>query len=173
MDSMAQRTSQPVIGGVLSVIACMALLGSAVAPSRAQTPSCAAAGKPRLNVTVENVRSNRGELIIELYANDPDGFLSAEGRVERVHWKAQSPVTKACILAPEPGPFAVVIYHDENSDGRFNRSMLGIPTEGFGFSNNVRVLLGPPSLSSVLIDVPRGETSLEVRLRYMGGGGRG
>lgn len=128
-------------------------------------------GEARLSVRVENLRSARGEVVLELYPDDQRRFLAHLGRVTRVRVKAQQPATEACLQAPGPGRYAVVIYHDENNDEVFNRSKIGLPTEGFGFSNNVRPLLGAPSLKSVLIDVPAGDTAIGVRLRYVSGGG--
>lgn len=146
---------------------CGALLGLCGAQAQAQA-SCAA-GNPRINVVVEGVRSDRGELVVELYANKEEGFLRAEGRVERVRQKASATVTNACIGAPAPGAYAVVLYHDENSDQKFNRTLIGMPSEGFGLSNNVRPRLRAPSLKSVLINVPEGESTIRVQMRYMVG----
>ena len=37
-----------------------------------------------------------------------------------------------------PGKYALVCYHDENSNGKFDENMLGMPKEGYCFSNNVK-----------------------------------
>ena len=169
---MWMKTSRPVGGGVwqgLAFSAAMALVAAA-GSARAEGETCQGAAKPRVNVVVEGVRSDRGELVLELYPDDPKRFLAHLGRVERIRPKAARSVTTACIVAPAAGKYALVMYHDENNDELFNRSSIGLPAEGFGFSNNVRPLLGPPSLKSVLFEVPEGETTIRVRMRYIGGG---
>jgi uncharacterized protein (DUF2141 family) len=35
-----------------------------------------------------------------------------------------------------PGTYAIVALHDANGDHQANRNSLGLPTEGFGFSQN-------------------------------------
>lgn len=144
------------------------LIGTAAhQPVHAQASGCDSASRPQINVVVEGVRSERGEVVLELYPDDPDRFLAHKGRLERLRQKAAKSVTNACISAPTPGRYALVIYHDENNDEVFNRSKIGLPSEGFGFSNNVRPLLGPPSLKSVLFTVPNGESTVRVRMRYL------
>ena len=171
-NSMLMKTARP-DDGAWRRLGCAAVLLVALigGPALAEGDSCIGAARPRVNVVIEGVRSDRGELVIELYPNDPERFLAHLGRVERVRRKSERTVTNACILAPSAGRYALVLYHDENNDELFNRTRLGLPSEGFGFSNNVRPLLGPPSLKSVLFDVPEGESTVRVRLRYLGGDG--
>jgi outer membrane protein len=43
-----------------------------------------------------------------------------------------------------PGTYALLVYHDENVNGRVDRNFIGIPREPLGFSNGYRPK-GPPS----------------------------
>jgi uncharacterized protein (DUF2141 family) len=57
------------------------------------------------------------------------------------------------------GNYAIVAFHDENHDGEFNQNWLGMPKEGFGFSDNPGTLRKPVfddakfKLEQLLIDV--------------------
>jgi uncharacterized protein (DUF2141 family) len=42
------------------------------------------------------------------------------------------------------GDYGVAVFHDENSNGKMDKNVLGIPLESYGFSNNVRITFGPP-----------------------------
>lgn len=46
------------------------------------------------------------------------------------------------------GTYAVTILHDENSDGKMNFNWIGMPTEGYGFSNGATATLLPPSFDA-------------------------
>jgi len=46
------------------------------------------------------------------------------------------------------GDYAVKVYHDQNNDGKLNTNFMGMPTEFYGFSNNVRGTFGPASWSA-------------------------
>jgi len=39
-----------------------------------------------------------------------------------------------------PGSYAVKVMHDENGNGKLDSNFVGMPTEGYGFSNNPRVM---------------------------------
>ena len=42
-----------------------------------------------------------------------------------------------------PGTYAIALLHDENGNGRADRVLM-VPREGFGFSRNAPVRMGPP-----------------------------
>jgi uncharacterized protein (DUF2141 family) len=44
-----------------------------------------------------------------------------------------------------PGEYALAVYQDMNSNGRINKNLLGIPTEPYGFSNDIKPRLSAPS----------------------------
>ncbi len=48
------------------------------------------------------------------------------------------------------GTYALVVVHDENMNGKLDTNWLGIPTEGYGFSNDARALIGAPSYTSAM-----------------------
>ena len=43
----------------------------------------------------------------------------------------------------KPGHYAVMVTHDENGNGKLDTNLIGMPTEGYGFSNNPRVMRKP------------------------------
>lgn len=51
------------------------------------------------------------------------------------------------------GDYAVVVYHDANSNGQIERNDVGIPTEDYGFSNNAIGQKGPPCFEAMKIRV--------------------
>lgn len=63
------------------------------------------------------------------------------------------------------GAYAIAFFHDENDDHQFGRDWIGLPTEGFGFSNDAAPGLGPPSYESARFSAS-GRTAHRVRVRY-------
>ncbi|SDR14113.1 DUF2141 domain-containing protein [Pseudoxanthomonas sp. CF125] len=43
----------------------------------------------------------------------------------------------------KPGNYAVMITHDENGNGKMDTNVMGMPLEGYGFSNNPQVMRKP------------------------------
>lgn len=50
------------------------------------------------------------------------------------------------------GRYAIAVLHDEDENHKL-RSFLGIPREGFGFSNNPLVVFGPPSIKDAVVQI--------------------
>lgn len=119
-----------------------------------------------LHVVVEDVRNDSGLIALTLYADDRSRFLVKRGSMYVTRVKAEAGVTRACIFLPKPGTYALAIYHDEDGNQNFNRSGLGLPVEGFGFTNNPTTLAGLPKFNSVRLHVPRSGLVTRIRLKY-------
>ncbi len=118
-----------------------------------------------IRVTVKNVKKSAGLVTAELYRNDPDGFLNKKGREFRVRYAARAPATQFCVTAPAPGQWAIVVYHDENANQKFDKNAFGLPAEPYGVSQNPKIRLAPPPISEVLFDVADAGASVDVRLK--------
>lgn len=65
-----------------------------------------------------------------------------------------------------PGTYAVALLHDENGNGRVDR-MLMIPREGFGFSRDAPVRMGPPHFADASFALGAAPVHQTIRMRYM------
>ncbi|MCX7676499.1 MAG: DUF2141 domain-containing protein, partial [Alteraurantiacibacter sp.] len=65
-----------------------------------------------------------------------------------------------------PGTYAVSLLHDENGNGRADRVLM-IPREGFGFSRDAPVHMGPPGFDQAAFSVGNAPVRQTVRMRYM------
>ncbi len=129
--------------------------------------SCAgvhAAGTARLDTMVSGLRSAQGEVAFTVYPDDRRRFLSKGGKLARVRVPAVAPTTQACFWLP-PGGYEVAIYHDENGDHDFNRTLF-MPKEGFAFSNDASTTFGLPKMEDTRIALPVGGTTIRMKMRY-------
>lgn len=117
-------------------------------------------------VQVHGVRSGQGSLIAVLYGDKPEEFLKKGARVARERTPARPGTVLLCLSAPRPGTYAVAVYHDENDNRKFDRSWTGLPSEGFGVSNNPKPLLRAPTLGESAIQVKAGHQVVNIDLRY-------
>jgi uncharacterized protein (DUF2141 family) len=68
----------------------------------------------------------------------------------------------------EPGIYGLSLLDDENSNGKMEYNFLGIPKEGFGFSDYYHKGLKRPKFESFKFSIDKGQTKkLTVRIRYM------
>lgn len=119
-----------------------------------------------LRVVVDGLRNGQGQVAITLYADDSSRFLVKHGSLYVGRTRAVAPVTNSCIYVPHPGVYVLALYHDENANQKFDRTAIGLPAEGYGFSNNPSTLFGLPSFSSVRINVSRSGMTAHVHMKY-------
>ena len=165
---MAPRTKPPAQRLAIAVAGALAaLLGPCAA--HADLSTCeAGSGRAHLNLTVNGVRSGEGLVAITIYPDNPSRFLAHKGQIGIVRVPAHAPTTRVCIDLPDAGVYAAVVYHDANGDHRFNRTAIGMPAEGYGFSNGPATFLGLPSFESVRFKAQTGDNALAIRLHYPG-----
>lgn len=103
-----------------------------------------------LEVELKGVQHDRGALRVALYA-EADGFLKPD-RAYAAEQRPASPGSVVFEFEVTPGRYAVLAYHDEDGNGQLNRRLGMFPTEGYGLSNNPRVM-GPPTYEASAFDV--------------------
>jgi uncharacterized protein (DUF2141 family) len=152
----------------LVLIGLLAATAAAAAPlTAAREPTCTGpASGTRLTIAIENVRSSQGLIAVTVYPDDPDRFLASKGSLHVGRAPARAPVTKICVHVPQPGTYAIAVYHDEDGNRKLTRKSLGLPAEGYGFANNPPAMFGLPAFDAVRLAVRRTGTETRIRLIY-------
>lgn len=141
-------------------------LGVAPGAVAAEDGVCGPDTATRLDVTVTNVRSDDGNVTITLYGDDPDDFLAKGTKIMRHRVPAVAGETDDCLALPGPGTYAIAIYHDEDGDRDFDRNVIGLPTEGYGVSNNPELGFLLPDFDEVKFEAKEGENGLSITMNY-------
>ncbi len=112
-------------------------------------------------------RNRKGALACALYAA-AKGFPGEIGAA-RATLRRAIPARGANCTFPQlaAGTYAVAVVHDENGNGKLDTNFLGIPTEGWGTTNNVKPLMSAPSFEDSKVKLPaHARLMLKVRLNY-------
>jgi uncharacterized protein (DUF2141 family) len=64
------------------------------------------------------------------------------------------------------GTYAIALLHDENANSKMDMAVF-LPREGFGFSRNPAVVMGPPKFKSAAFAVDSAEVTQRVKMKYM------
>lgn len=119
-----------------------------------------------LNLQINSIRNDQGSVLVSVY-DRADGFPDdpeAALHVRKVKARAGNMTIVFKDLAP--GTYAVAFIHDENDNGKLDTNIVGIPKEGFGFSNDPRIRFGAPSFSSSAFELrPPGATA-SAKMKY-------
>ena len=116
-----------------------------------------------LEVSVREARGGGGPIKLMLFDRE-DGFRK-EDRARQVLTLAPTGAPVGVFRDLPPGRYAVVVYHDENGDGKLNLRFGMFPKEGYGLSNAPR-LAGPPRFRDAAFDLPERGARIDIRLDY-------
>jgi uncharacterized protein (DUF2141 family) len=121
-------------------------------------------GQNSIEVKISNIREIKGDIRVALFNNEDD-FLE-----KPVHAKSIKATSKEVSVKFEnlpQGDYAVSVFHDENSNGELDKSVVGIPKEGFVFGNNAMGTFGPPAFNKAKIQLKDQNVIQELSLKYM------
>lgn len=154
------------------MLAVASLVGLALVPTpglaqrvrRAASVSEATSAPTGIVVIVRNLRNDHGQLVGGLYEG-PQTWLGENASREDCHARIHGGVARCVFHASVTGRVAFAGLHDEDGDGEMDRDLVGIPSEGYAFSNDVREPFGPPSFDAASFSTTAG-APIVVHARY-------
>jgi len=107
-----------------------------------------------VTLVLEGLESASGEVQVDVFAEAHAAtFPYPEAGVL---FEIRRPASAGAAIALgdfAPGRYAFFAMHDANGNGDLDRNLLGVPTEGYGFSNDATGALGPPSFDAAAVRV--------------------
>jgi uncharacterized protein (DUF2141 family) len=153
----AALTRRAITLGIL--VACLAPIAAVSAP--ADVGQCAGSDNA-LRIVVSDVRSSAGDVRVDV--------CSASDFLKACQFGAAAPARRGetVVVVPDlpPGEYAVQAYHDGNDNHQVDRNILGIPTEGVGFSNDPPLRFRAPSFKAAAFNFDGGGKTIVLRLRH-------
>ena len=115
-----------------------------------------------LEVVVKGVKSDQGVLMV--------GLFNSEKTFTKQAWRGEKPkAVKGTVLVTfkniPAGEYAISVFHHADDDGKLHTNFIGIPKEGFGFSNDVMGTFGPPTFQKAKFRCPVAQP-ISVTLKY-------
>jgi len=125
-------------------------------------PAC-----PGIHVKILDIRNSNGTVACALF-EAPKGFPTEYLRFSTniMIIKIRKSQARYDFEDIPPGKYAMVVVHDENMNGKLDTNWVGIPTEGYGFSNDAKGLLGAPSFSAASFVYDGLAINMTMRLNY-------
>ena len=122
-----------------------------------------------LKIKVEGMRSGSGHLAISVFPKSESKSFpdKADKAAEQIYVSLDGKTEiEVETRALPPGEYAVALLHDENSDKKLD-TIARIPKEGFGFSQNPRIFVGPPRVSRAQIEHGEKVEEVVIKVRYI------
>ena len=141
--------------GTMLVLAAASLL-------QAQTPQV-----NLIRVEIDGLHNDKGQVLCALFSS----AIDFPKRTDKAVTHARSDISHghaSCEFPGiAPGIYAVSVFHDENSNGKMDTNLMGIPREGVGASNDAKGHFGPPKFSAAAFQFSGGRIDLKITINYL------
>jgi uncharacterized protein (DUF2141 family) len=148
------------IGPITASMTLLSVLLMPRLPAQSPNPST-------LTVRVVSARNANGVIRVALFQN-PEGFPGDATKALCTQPATIDPRTlSAQIVFTEipQGVYAVMVFHDENGNGKLDKNLVGIPKEGYGASNNPAKKMRAPNFDEAKFSLNL-QRPIEIRLIY-------
>ncbi|MEO8102712.1 MAG: DUF2141 domain-containing protein [Betaproteobacteria bacterium] len=124
--------------------------------------ACSHARAADIDVDITGITEQKGEILVALF-NQAEGWPRKGTGTTRA--RAQVGKVRVSFTDLPEGDYAVSVIHDRNSNGKLDANLIGMPTEPYGFSNDVAGKFGPPSFDQAKFRLDMAHQSISVRLK--------
>ncbi|NBU99536.1 MAG: DUF2141 domain-containing protein [Spirochaetia bacterium] len=119
--------------------------------------------KTMIQLEITGIKNSAGFIQVAVYNSDTE--FDKEVFIKVIAVPASSEV-HVSIPNLDIGKYAIAVYHDENKNQKLDKNFVGIPKEGYGFSNNAVGKLGPPKFSETSFSLDTQLKKLSIRMNY-------
>ena len=120
----------------------------------------------KLIVNINGMKNANGKLNFALY-NSAASFNDPSQTYKEYFLPVQQGNMTITIDSLPEGDYSFGLFHDENENYQIDKNWLGIPSEGFAFSNNAMGSFGPPSYNQAKFSVPKkSEVTQNITLNF-------
>jgi uncharacterized protein (DUF2141 family) len=122
---------------------------------------------PGIHVRVLDIRNSTGTVACALFESAegfPVDFLRSATNIMVI--KVRKTRARCDFEDIPPGSYALAVIHDENMNGKLDLNALGIPKEGYGFSNDATGWLGAPTFSAASFTYDGRTLDLTIDMHY-------
>ena len=117
-----------------------------------------------LTVKVTGIKKNKGEIACALFKT-PEGFPMDLSKSQLIWMAADSGEVNCKFTELTPGDYSLSVAHDENGNKKVDTNFVGMPTEAWGVSNNIRPLMRAPRWQEAQFTVSSGQNkSLDIQI---------
>ena len=99
-----------------------------------------------IEIEIDHLESNAGTIRLQLLNTDKEAVREISAPIEDF----------SCSITFKDvpkGEYGIRYFHDANGNEELDTGRYGIPTEGYGFSNNARGMMGPPKFKETIFEL--------------------
>ena len=128
----------------------------------------ASAFSQNIEAKITGLRSRQGQIFIKVYKDEKSFADDKPFLIKKFAKTAMSNSEMLVKFSLDPGTYGLALLDDENSDSEMNYNFLGMPQEGFGFSNYELKGLSRPKLNDFRIVVnANSKQKVNIKVTYL------
>ena len=160
-----------VFGPVATVLLVLSACGTSTpsgdgAPAAAPRSEAVGVSDPNaraeLHIAITGLAPGQGEVRFQVL--DAETWKSASRPVAAVSARVTQSTMRFVLRDLRPGKLAIRMFQDEDGNGQLDTNLLGIPTEGWGFSGPP-ASMGPPSFEEAAFELPATGATATIAVR--------
>ncbi len=119
-----------------------------------------------LTVEITNIKSKKGKIALAVFTNNDD-FKKEKPFLDETYSKADLKCgTMTIKLKLKPGVYGITVLDDKNNDGKMEYNFIGMPKEGYGFSNFTDRILSRPEFKKFDFVIGENDKTVYVKMKY-------
>jgi uncharacterized protein (DUF2141 family) len=121
-----------------------------------------------IKVNITGIRAEKGQIVISVF-KDSESYLKEEPFVNKIFLKEVVTDGKMDVqFTLEPGIYGLCLLDDENNNEKMEYNILGMPKEGFGFSDYYTSGFTRPKFESFKFTLTENqEKRITIKVRYV------
>jgi uncharacterized protein (DUF2141 family) len=118
-------------------------------------------------VLVSGIRSGNGQLLLNVFKDNETYDKEKPFKTFAFDKKGLADGKLVVPCALEPGVYGITLVDDENGNGKIDKNLVGMPKEGFGFSNFFMEKMKKPVFNDFKVDLSSANARVEIKVKYM------
>jgi uncharacterized protein (DUF2141 family) len=121
----------------------------------------------QVTLKVTDIKSTKGKIIVIIFKDNKT--FEDEKAFRKIEFSKEHLKNGAMELhfTLEPGIYGITLLDDEDGNGVMNKNFIGIPKEGFGFSNYYLKKMARPHFDEFKTKINKGENTIIVKVKYV------
>ena len=119
-------------------------------------------------IEINNLRNTKGNIVISVFKDhksfEAENHLEKKEKSKKENMKNTTIITE---LSLPPGIYGLVVLDDENSNNEMDYNLIGMPKEGYGFSNFYHTNFSKPKFADFSFELTPNTSKMLIRLKYM------
>jgi len=99
-----------------------------------------------LRIVIKDLENSKGRIVLDFRDGNDNSIADYSEKI----------VDNQCVILVKDlklGKYSFKYFHDENNNIELDTNVLGIPKEGYGFSNDAKGKFGPPDFDDTVFEL--------------------